>query len=231
MNEFEKNYTQSQSEVKTLNAYINDTFRWLMLGVTVTFVTAFTVEKSQIMNTLYQHSLLPAVLVLLELGIAMYFGLKLFKMDPMVARVMFLVYAFLTGLSFSVIISFYTAMSVSMAFLVAAVFFGILVLAGSYTRIDLTRIGNICYIGLIVYIVYAMLSMLLGWNQFILPFIALVLFAGITAYDMQKTINFYHQFQSNETMLKRLSIFSAFNLYLDFINIFIQLLRIFGDNE
>ncbi len=231
MNEFEKTYTQSQSEVKTLNAYINDTFRWLMLGVTVTFVTAFTVEKSQIMNTLYQHSLLPAVLVLLELGIAMYFGLKLFKMDPMVARVMFLVYAFLTGLSFSVIISFYTAMSVSMAFLVAAVFFGILVLAGSYTRIDLTRIGNICYIGLIVYIVYAMLSMLLGWNQFILPFIALVLFAGITAYDMQKTINFYHQFQSNETMLKRLSIFSAFNLYLDFINIFIQLLRIFGDNE
>lgn len=231
MNEFEKTYTQSQSEVKTLNAYINDTFRWLMLGVTVTFVTAFTVEKSQIMNTLYQHSLLPAVLVLAELGIAMYFGLKLFKMDPMVARVMFLVYAFLTGLSFSVIISFYTAMSVSMAFLVAAVFFGILVLAGSYTRIDLTRIGNICYIGLIVYIVYAMLSMLLGWNQFILPFIALVLFAGITAYDMQKTINFYHQFQSNETMLKRLSIFSAFNLYLDFINIFIQLLRIFGDNE
>lgn len=231
MNEFEKTYTQSQSEVKTLNAYINDTFRWLMLGVTVTFVTAFTVEKSQIMNTLYQHSLLPAVLVLLELGIAMYFGLKLFKMDPMVARVMFLVYAFLTGLSFSVIISFYTAMSVSMAFLVAAVFFGILVLAGSYTRIDLTRIGNICYIGLIVYIVYAMLSMLLGWNQFILPFIALVLFAGITAYDMQKTINFYHQFLSNETMLKRLSIFSAFNLYLDFINIFIQLLRIFGDNE
>lgn len=231
MNEFEKTYTQSQSEVKTLNAYINDTFRWLMLGVTVTFVTAFTVEKSQIMNTLYQHSLLPAVLVLAELGIAMYFGLKLFKMDPMVARVMFLVYAFLTGLSFSVIISFYTAMSVSMAFLVAAVFFTILVLAGSYTRIDLTRIGNICYIGLIVYIVYAMLSMLLGWNQFILPFIALVLFAGITAYDMQKTINFYHQFQSNETMLKRLSIFSAFNLYLDFINIFIQLLRIFGDNE
>lgn len=231
MNEFEKTYTQSQSEVKTLNAYINDTFRWLMLGVTVTFVTAFTVEKSQIMNTLYQHSLLPAVLVLAELGIAMYFGLKLFKMDPMVARVMFLVYAFLTGLSFSVIISFYTAMSVSMAFLVAAVFFGILVLAGSYTRIDLTRIGNICYIGLIVYIVYAMLSMLLGWNQFILPFIALVLFAGITAYDMQKTINFYHQFLSNETMLKRLSIFSAFNLYLDFINIFIQLLRIFGDNE
>lgn len=231
MNEFEKTYTQSQSEVKTLNAYINDTFKWLMIGVAVTFVTAFTVEKSQIMNQFYDHSLLPVVLVLIELGIAMYFSLKLFKMDPMIARVMFLVYAFLTGLSFSVIVSFYTAMSVSMAFLVAAVFFGALVLLGSYTRVDLTRIGNICYIGLIVYIVYAMLSMLLGWSQFILPFIALVLFAGITAYDMQKTIHFYYQFQGHEMMLKRLSIFSAFNLYLDFINIFIQLLRIFGDNE
>lgn len=231
MNEMEKTYVQSQSEVKTLNAYINDTFKWLMIGVAVTFVTAFTVEKSHIINQLDQHPMLPIILVLVELGIAMYFGLKLFKMNPMIARIMFLVYAFLTGLSFSVIISFYTSMSVSMAFLVAAVFFGALVLVGCYTSVDLTRIGNICYIGLIVYIVYALLAMVLGWGQFILPFIALILFAGITAYDMQKTIHFYHQFQSDSIMLKRLSIFSAFQLYLDFINIFIQLLRIFGDNE
>lgn len=229
MNEFEKTY--SQSEVKTLNAYINDTFKWLMIGVAVTFVTAFTVEKSHIMNQLYDHSLLPVVMLLVEFGIAMYFSLKLFKMNPVTAKLLFIVYAFFTGLSFSLIISFYTAASVAMAFLVSAVFFGVLVLVGSYTRIDLTRIGNICCIGLIVYIVYALLAMVFGWSQFLLPFIALALFTGITAYDMQKTIHFYFQFQSDEMMIKRLSIFSAFNLYLDFINIFIQLLRIFGDNE
>ena len=78
MNEFEKTY--SQSVVKTLNAYINDTFKWLMVGVAVTFVTAFTLEKSHIMNQFFDHSLLPVVMLLVEFGIALFFRLKMFKM-------------------------------------------------------------------------------------------------------------------------------------------------------
>lgn len=229
MNEFENTY--QQTEVKTLNAYINDTFKWLMLGIAVTFVTAFTFEKTNIGIHFYTTSFIPILMAVAELGIAFYFGTRLFKLKPLTAKILYIAYAFFTGVSFSVVISFYASMTVSVAFLLSAIFFGVLVLIGTYTKIDLTKIGHICFIGLFVYIIYAILALIFNWNQFLLPFISLALFTGITAYDMQKTIHFYYQFQNDTQMIKRLSIFSAFNLYLDFINIFLDILRILGDSD
>ena len=229
MNEFENTY--QQSEVKTLNSYINDTFKWLMLGIVVTFVTAFTFEKSNIGIVLFSNPLMLIAMVVIELGVALYFGTRLFKLNPFTAKMMYLIYAFITGITFSAVLTFYTTMTVSMAFLLSAIFFGVLVLFGTYTKIDLTKIGHICFIGLFVYIIYAVLAMIFNWGQFLLPFISLALFTGITAYDMQKTIRFYYQFQNDTEMIKRLSIFSAFSLYLDIINIFLDILRILGDSD
>lgn len=229
MNEFENTF--QQSEVKTLNSYINDTFKWLMLGIVVTFVTAFAFEKSNVGVAVFSNSFMLIAMAVIELGIAVYFGVRLFKLKPFTAKILFLFYSFLTGMTFSAIFAFYTTMTVSMAFLLSALFFGVLVLFGTYTKIDLTKIGHICFIGLFVYIIYAILATIFGWGQFLLPFISLALFTGITAYDMQQTINFYYQFQNDAEMIKRLSIFSAFNLYLDFINIFLDILRILGDSD
>lgn len=229
MNEFENTY--QQSEVKTLNSYINDTFKWLMLGIVVTFVTAFSFEKTNIGIILYSNSFLPIIMIAIELIIVVCFSARLFKLKPSTAKVLYLVYAFITGITFSLILTLYTALTVSTAFLLSAIFFGVLVLFGAYTKIDLTKIGYICFTGLFVYIIYAILALIFGWSDFLLPFISLALFTGITAYDMQKTIQFYYQYQDNPEMIKRLSIFSAFNLYLDFINIFLDILRILGDSN
>lgn len=229
MDEFE--HTYQQSEVKTLNSYINDTFKWLMLGIVVTFVTAFAFEKSNIGIVFFSSPLMLIMMVAIELGVAFYFGARLFKLKPFTAKILYLVYAFITGVTFSAVLTFYTTMTVSTAFLLSAIFFGTLVLFGAYTKIDLTKIGHICLIGLFVYIIYAILAVIFHWGQFLLPFISLALFTGLTAYDMQKTIHFYYQFQNDAAMIKRLSIFSAFNLYLDFINIFLDILRILGDSD
>lgn len=229
MNEFENTY--AQSEVKTLNSYINDTFKWLMLGVVVTFVTAFTFEKTNLSYMIYSQPLLPIIMAVVEIAVAIYFGARVFQLNHVTAKILYLVYAFITGITFSMLLAYYAATTVSIAFLLSAVYFGVLVLIGSYTKIDLTKIGHLCFIGLFVYIIYALLAFLFHWSQFLLPFISLALFTGITAYDMQKTISFYEQYQNQPAMLKRLSIFSAFNLYLDFINIFLDILRILADAD
>ena len=108
-----------------------------------------------------------------------------------------------------------------------------LVVLGTVIKMDLTRIGTICLAGLFVYIIFSVIVMIfhLGVRTLIMPLISLALFAGITAYDMQKSLQLYNYASSNPEMLEKLSIYGAFNLYLDFVNIFLDILQLLGDNK
>lgn len=98
---------------------------------------------------------------------------------------------------------------------------------------DLTRIGTVCLAGLFVYIIFSIVMLFFNFGilSLIMPFISLVLFAGITAYDMQKSLQLYNNASSNPEMLEKLSIYGAFSLYLDFVNIFLNILRLLGYNK
>ena len=154
-------------------------------------------------------------------------------MKPIMAKVLYITYSVLTGVTFSYVVASYTTLSVGLAFLVAAIYFGVLVILGTVVKMDLTRIGTVCLAGLFVYIIFSIVMLFFNFGilSLLMPFISLVLFAGITAYDMQKSLQLYNNAVSNPEMLEKLSIYGAFSLYLDFVNIFLNILRLLGDNK
>jgi FtsH-binding integral membrane protein len=225
MNMDNKTYEYVEDRSMTIQQYINNIFKWMVIGVLTTFVTAFALEKSSFMS---YAGMLPFILIIFQFAVVI--GLS---MKPITAKVLYMIYSVITGVTFSYVIASYTSFSVALAFLVAAIYFGVLVVLGTVIKMDLTRIGTICLAGLFVYIIFSVIVMIfnLGVGTLIMPLISLALFAGITAYDMQKSLQLYNYASSNPEMLEKLSIYGAFNLYLDFVNIFLDILQLLGDNK
>ena len=225
-----KTYEYVEDRSMTIQQYINNIFKWMVIGVLTTFVTAFALEKSSFMS---YAGMLPFILIIFQFAVVIGLSRRLMTMKPITAKVLYMIYSVITGVTFSYVIASYTSFSVALAFLVAAIYFGVLVVLGTVIKMDLTRIGTICLAGLFVYIIFSVIVMIfhLGVGTLIMPLISLVLFAGITAYDMQKSFQLYNYASSNPEMLEKLSIYGAFNLYLDFVNIFLDILQLLGDNK
>ena len=225
-----KTYEYVEDRSMTIQQYINNIFKWMIIGVLTTFVTAFALEKSSFMS---YAGMLPFILIIFQFTVVIGLSRRLMTMKPITAKVLYMIYSVITGVTFSYVIASYTSFSVALAFLVAAIYFGVLVVLGTVIKMDLTRIGTICLAGLFVYIIFSVIVMIfhLGVGTLIMPLISLVLFAGITAYDMQKSLQLYNYASSNPEMLEKLSIYGAFNLYLDFVNIFLDILQLLGDNK
>lgn len=225
-----KTYEYVEDRSMTMQQYINNIFKWMIIGVLTTFVTAFALERS---SFIYYAGMLPLILIIFQFAVVIGLSRRLMKMKPITAKVLYLTYSVITGVTFSYVVASYTSFSVALAFLVAAIYFGVLVVLGTVIKMDLTRIGTICLAGLFVYVIFSVVVMIfnLGVGTLIMPLISLVLFAGITAYDMQRSLQLYQQASSNPEMLEKLSIYGAFNLYLDFVNIFLDILQLLGDNK
>ena len=217
-----KTYEYVEDRSMTIQQYINNIFKWMIIGVLTTFVTAFALEKSSFMS---YAGMLPFILIIFQFAVVIGLSRRLMTMKPITAKVLYMIYSVITGVTFSYV--------VALAFLVAAIYFGVLVVLGTVIKMDLTRIGTICLAGLFVYIIFSVIVMIfhLGVGTLIMPLISLALFAGITAYDMQKSLQLYNYASSNPEMLEKLSIYGAFNLYLDFVNIFLDILQLLGDNK
>lgn len=225
-----KTYEYVEDRSMTIQQYINNIFKWMIIGVLTTFVTAFALEKSSFMS---YAGMLPFILIIFQFAVVIGLSRRLMTMKPITAKVLYMIYSVITGVTFSYVIASYTSFSVALAFLVAAIYFGVLVVLGTVIKMDLTRIGTICLAGLFVYIIFSVIVMIfhLGVGTLIMPLISLALFAGITVYDMQKSLQLYNYASSNPEMLEKLSIYGAFNLYLDFVNIFLDILQLLGDNK
>lgn len=225
-----KTYEYVEDRSMTIQQYINNIFKWMIIGVLTTFVTAFALERTSFMA---HAGVLPLLLVVFQFAVVIRLSRHLMTMKPATAKALYITYSVITGITFSYVISSYTGFTVSLAFLVAAIYFGVLVILGTVVKMDLTRIGTLCLTGLFVYLIFAIIVMIfnLPVGSLIMPLISLALFAGITAYDMQKSLQLYNYASSNPEMLEKLSIYGAFNLYLDFVNIFLDILQLLGDNK
>ena len=225
-----KTYEYVEDRSMTIQQYINNIFKWMVIGVLTTFVTAFALERSSFMS---YAGMLPFILIIFQFAVVIGLSRRLMTMKPITAKVLYMIYSVITGVTFSYVIASYTSFSVALAFLVAAIYFGVLVVLGTVIKMDLTRIGTICLAGLFVYIIFSVIVMIfhLGVGTLIMPLISLALFSGITSYDMQKSLQLYNYASSNPEMLEKLSIYGAFNLYLDFVNIFLDILQLLGDNK
>lgn len=218
----------------SLRKQLTKTFGWMFLGLAVTFGVAFYLYNTpEMMYSIFSSRFGVIAIVIAQFAIVIAFSSLVFKVRPAVALALFMGYAAITGVTFSVLPIVYNVATIAQAFAMAAVYFACLMVIGLTTKKDLTKIGSIAMAGLFAMIIYSFISMLFGWSRdsFVYSFIGLIVFAGLTAWDAQKMKTIYARYQNDSEMVNRASIYMALELYLDFINIFLFILRILGGSK
>lgn len=224
---------------ETLGKYTAKTFGLMFLGLMVTFGIAFYLSNT-VSGWILMYRALTAVpylhmiILVAELVVVIAMSAMLQKMSPTMAAVCFFIYAVLTGLTFGIIFTAYDVGTLALIFGFTALYFGGMAVFGFVTKVDLSRIRNLLLGGLIALIVVNLLMLFIPGLQVldrVLCTIGVVIFLAYTAYDTQKLKAYYYGFQGDDAMLKKASIISALELYLDFINLFLYLLRLFGKSN
>jgi len=222
----------------SLSQYMARSFGWMFAGLMVTFVTAFFTVYSGLFFTLYATGLYLA-LSIAEIVLVVVLSAKVATLKPGTATALFFGYSVLNGLTLSVYFVMYEVPTLVLAFLLGAIYFGVMAVYGARTDKDLTGWGPKLMGGLIAMIVVSLLGGLFslvfrtsfGVFDMLLCAVGLVLFMGLTAYDTQRLKAFHAYFAADEAMLQKSAILGALELYLDFINIFIRIVRLLGRNS
>ena len=201
-------------------------FGWMFIGLLLTFLTGYTVANNTRMLLVVFQGNNWIIFSIIEILLCIFLSFRLHKMSPITAKICFVLYSIVTGLTFSSIFLAYKMGSIIYVFGITALLFGIFALIGKYTNMDLTKISTILFMALLGIVICSIINMFINNETFdlVLAIIGIIVFLGYTAYDMQvikRSMDFY----PNE---ENLAIYGALQLYLDFINIFLDLLRLFG---
>ena len=227
--------TQNFSEVgfsETFAAVLRRVYVWMTVGLLVTAITAAFVSVSPLYQILTGQPLIFFGLMIAELGLVIGLSWGINRISPGMAILLFLVYAALNGLTFSVLFVVYTLGSVAQTFLATAALFGVMSIIGYTTKMDLSKLGSFLFMGLVGLIIAMLVNMfwtntVLGW---IVTFVGILLFLGLTIYDTQriKRMTAASLQAGDENIQARMGILGALSLYLDFINLFLFILRLTG---
>lgn len=225
-----------------LRSYMLKIYNYMSVALLLTGVMAYgALNFPPLMNLMYNigsngeilgRSGVGTVITFAPLGIAMLFFMGMAKMSVKTAQVVFWIYAALMGMSLSTLGLIYTGQSLVRTFFICSAVFGSVSLYGYTTKKDLTSMGSFMAMGLIGLIVVSLINLWLQSPaiQFATSFIGVAIFIGLTAWDTQKLKAMYYTSGGGE-MGQKMSIMGAFTLYLDFINLFIYLLRFFGNRR
>jgi FtsH-binding integral membrane protein len=213
--------------------FFNAVYAWMAVGLAVTATVAWLVATHQAaMKQVYSTAAMIGI-VIAELILVFVISAAIRRISAAVATALFVLYAALNGLLLSAIFLVYTHSSIFGAFVACAAMFGVMSVYGMVTKTDLTGMGKILFMALIGLIVasvvnYFMANSMLYW---LISYAGVIIFAGLTAYDTQRLKAMAVQTQGDPAMAARLSVSGALMLYLDFINMFLFLLRIMGDRK
>lgn len=215
---------------ESIAAYTAKTFLWMFLGLMTTFAAALFGYATGTIVYIFAIPYFHIILLAAELVVVLVLSARLQKLNVATARVLFFAYAVLNGIVFSVYFLIFTMLSLILVFAMTAVYFGGMAAYGYCTKTDLSRLRPILIGGLIFLIVFGLLSLFLpmGMMDRVVCLIGVGIFLAFTAYDTQKIRAYYQAYQGDQAMLERASIFSALQLYLDFVNLFLYLLRLLG---
>ena len=212
--------------------FVNRVFGWMTVGLAVTGFVAY--EMSGDLGQWVVRSFpLFLGLLLAELGLVVFLSMAIRKIPPAAAFFCFMLYAVLNGVTLSVIFRVYTPGSVTQAFFTAGVTFGVMGLFGWITRRDLTSLGSFCLMGLVGLIVASLINLFTRSSMFdlLISCAGILIFVGLTAYDTQKIKRLATAIGEGtfvEADARRAAVIGALQLYLDFINLFLYILRLFG---
>ncbi|MBL4786127.1 MAG: Bax inhibitor-1/YccA family protein [Cohaesibacteraceae bacterium] len=222
-----------------LRTYMLSVYNYMAVGLAITGFVALAAfqlsfadgQLTTLGQTLYL-SPLKWVVMLAPLGMVFFLSARIHKMSVSTAQMTFWVFASLMGLSLSSIFMIYTGQSITRVFFITAATFGGLSLFGYTTKKDLSGMGSFLMMGLIGIIIASLVNLFLQSSamQFIISVIGVLVFAGLTAYDTQQIKEMYFAGDSQESMGRK-AIMGALRLYLDFINMFLMLLSLFGNRE
>ena len=223
-----QNHTQNTTYTQGLSRFTTRTFGWMFLGLMVTFFISAVFYASGAWVIMLAIPALPMILGIAELGFVFYLSARINKLSVSMARTLFFIYAVLNGLTFAMIFALYATSTLILVFALTSLFFGTLAGYGYVTKRDLTGLRPIFTVGLIVLFAFWMLSMFINLSAFetVMCFGGLILFMGLTAYDTQKIKRVYAATADNDIYAEKYSIMCALELYLDFINMFLYLLRL-----
>jgi len=213
------------------NRFFQKVFAWMAFALFVSGLTAFgTALTPPIYELIFSNQILFYGLLIIELGLVLGLAFFIKSLSATMAKLMFMVYSFFTGLTLSVIFLIYTIESIGMVFFITAGMFASMAAYGFFTKRDLTGMGQILIMGLIGLILASIVNIFLQNSAFdlILSVIGVIIFTGLTAYDVQKIKkkNIIGNEGTDEDSKE--AIMGALHLYLDFVNLFLNLLRLFG---
>lgn len=210
------------------NKIFSKVFFWMFIGLAITFGVGYYVSLNEVM--LYNvFSKYYFFFIIAELIVVIVLSARIRKMQPTTAKILFCLYSFITGLTFSSIFVVYQLTSIIYVFGITALIMLVFALIGHYTKIDLTKFGIYLFMILLGIIICSIINIFIGNETFdlTLTIICLIVFIIYIAYDIQVIKRNLYQIEQEDN----LAIYGALQLYLDFINIFLRLLQLFGKSR
>jgi len=215
-----------------LRAYMLRVYNYMAMGLGLTGVVAFAVSSSPALMQAIFGSGLMWVAILAPLAMVFFLSFRIHAMKPATAQAVFWLYAAANGVAFSILFIAYTQTSIARVFFITAGTFAALSLYGYTTKRDLSGWGSFLFMGLIGIIIASIVNMFMASSalHFAISVIGVLVFTGLTAYDTQQIKEMYYEGDEAGTATKK-AVMGALRLYLDFINLFLMLLRLFGSRQ
>lgn len=221
--------TATASDAERVGRFLRVTYGWMAAGLAITALVALVLASTpEIVISIARNRLLFWGLAIGQLGVVFYLSARVSRLSPATAAALFLGYSALTGVTFATVLLVYTRESVATTFFVTAGMFGALAMYGTVTRRSLAGMGQFLFMGLIGVVIASVVGIF--WQnsafQFVLSFIGVILFTGLTAYDAQRLSAMALSIPEGQS--GSYAVVGALTLYLDFVNLFLFLLRFLG---
>lgn len=230
-----KNLTRTYASKTVQATLMRNVYTWMTLALVITgFVALYVAKSYTLLSMIIENRMLFWGLLIAEVGLVIYLSARIHRIAFSTATLLFIAYSILNGVTLSFIFMVYTMSSIATTFFVTAGTFGAMALYGYVTKKDLSRLGNICIMALMGLIIASLVNLFLhnSMMDLIISGIGVLLFTGLTAYDSQKIKQLLtdDELEVNDTTQK-IALMGAMTLYLDFINLFLYLLRFLGDRK
>lgn len=224
--------TPTATADERVTSFLRSVYGWMCVGLLVTAgVAVFIASQEQLVRAIVATRFLFLVLVLAQLGLVFWISARVATLRPSTAATLFLVYAATNGITFSVILLAFTGASIASAFFTTAGMFGALAIYGTLTKRSLVGLGQFAFMGLVGIVIASLVG--LFWQndtlQFLISACGVIVFTGLTAYDAQKLKAMALAVEGPQVGSYAIS--GALSLYLDFVNLFLMILRLFGDRR
>ncbi len=240
------NYTNNQIDyagrtetIPVAKTFLSGVFMWMGLALSITALVSWMFASNpSLMNILFDSqtgsmNMMGWIVMLAPLGLVLLMSMGFQKLSASSLVLIFIIYSALMGMSLSFIFMVYTLPSIASTFVITAAMFGFMGILGYTTKTDLTKFGSIMMMGLVGIIIASVVNMFMQSEtmQYVISFIGVLVFTGLTAYDVQKLKRIGSEISLGTEAARKVTIMGALTLYLDFINLFLFLLRFFGNRK